>query len=206
MVPISCLWRPAELCCSRRTSRPGITASAASSFAFATPSTTHLAKPSCRLCNSTRVRSSCSFPPSPLIRISAAREIDRKAYLRSLLSRTPAQIAEEDFLYIESRRLEQAYNKITVERADLLKILGGREGIGAHGGVQVGVGGGVKGASNRNEKDAERKRKGQTGWEIEGLNGGGLPDGWAGEGSKRKATPAQGTLQPLLFLSNRPDR
>jgi DNA methyltransferase 1-associated protein 1 len=105
-------------------------------------------------------------------------------------------VAEEDFLYIESRRLEQSYNKIAAERADLLKILGGREGIGAHGGVQVGVGGGVKGAA---VKDAgqERKKKGQTGWEFEGLNGGGLPEGWAGEGSKRKATAEQGKCKVI---------
>lgn len=131
------------------------------------------------------------------LQFDKARELDRKAYLRSLLSRTPAQIAEEDFLYIESRRLEQSYNKIAAERAELLKILGGREGIGASGGVQVGVGGGIKGANNRDGKD-EKKRKGQTGWELEGLNGGGLPEGWAGEGSKRKATVAQGAS--ILFL------
>lgn len=123
----------------------------------------------------------------------ADRETERKNYLRSLLSRSPAQVAEEDFLYIESRRLEQSYNKIAAERADLLKILGGREGIGAHGGVQVGVGGGVKGAATK-DVAVERKRKGQTGWEFEGLNGGGLPEGWAGEGSKRKATAEQGEI------------
>ncbi|KAK4055236.1 swr complex subunit [Microbotryomycetes sp. JL201] len=116
------------------------------------------------------------------------RETERKAYLRSLLSRTPQQIADEDFLYIESRRLEQSYNKMAAERAELLKILGGREGIGAQGGVQVGAGGGVKGA---NVRDGDRKRKSQPGWEFEGLNGAGLPEGWAGEGSKRKATAAQ---------------
>ncbi|KAM0793439.1 hypothetical protein ACM66B_000884 [Microbotryomycetes sp. NB124-2] len=116
------------------------------------------------------------------------RETERKAYLRSLLSRTPQQIADEDFLYIESRRLEQSYNKMAAERAELLKILGGREGIGAQGGVQVGAGGGIKGA---NIRDGDRKRKSQPGWEFEGLNGAGLPEGWAGEGSKRKATAAQ---------------
>ncbi|KAL8283658.1 hypothetical protein RQP46_005453 [Phenoliferia psychrophenolica] len=121
------------------------------------------------------------------------RETDRKSYLRSLLSRTPAQIAEEDFLYVESRRLEQSYSKITQERAELLKILGGREGIGAQGGMNVGVGGGAKGANVRTDAGGQGalKRKGGPGWELEGLNGGGLPDGWAGEGSKRKATVTQ---------------
>ncbi|KAK4704694.1 DNA methyltransferase 1-associated protein 1, partial [Phenoliferia sp. Uapishka_3] len=121
------------------------------------------------------------------------REIDRKTYLLSLLSRTPAQIAEEDFLYVESRRLEQNYTKITHERAELLKILGGREGIGAQGGMNVGVGGGAKGVNVKNDNNlsGSQKRKGGPGWELEGLNGGGLPDGWAGEGSKRKATITQ---------------
>ncbi|KAI5480075.1 DNA methyltransferase 1-associated protein 1 [Pseudohyphozyma bogoriensis] len=123
-----------------------------------------------------------------------AREVERKNYLRSLLSRTPAQVAEEDFLYIESRRLEQSYNKMTTERAELLRILGGREGIGAQGGLSVGVGGGAKGSGTSTgtpQASSQAKKKGQPGWEIEGLDGGGLPEGWAGEGSKRKATAAQ---------------
>lgn len=86
----------------------------------------------------------------------------------------------------------------------MLKILGGREGIGATGGVQVGVGGGEKSRvaqlaqglqqqqANAAGSSAEKKKKNSTGWEIEGLNGGGLPDGWAGEGVQRKATAAQG--------------
>ncbi|GAA6062086.1 hypothetical protein JCM10212_006509 [Sporobolomyces blumeae] len=115
------------------------------------------------------------------------REIERKAYLRSLLDRTPAQIAEEDFLYLESRRIEQSYHKIASDRAELLKILGGRGGVGmasGQGGLQLGVGGANKGAAG-----GEKKKK-MPGWEIEG-NGNGLPEGWAGEGSKRKATAAQ---------------
>ncbi|KAM0755956.1 hypothetical protein T439DRAFT_320655 [Meredithblackwellia eburnea MCA 4105] len=123
------------------------------------------------------------------------REIDRKNYLRSLLTRTPAQIAEEDFLYVESRRLEQNYSRITQERADLLRLIGGREGLGTvQGGMNVGVGGGSKGANPKlaaQDAAANAKRKGAPGWEIEGLNGGGLPEGWAGEGSKRKQTIAQ---------------
>lgn len=127
------------------------------------------------------------------------REVDRKAYLRSLLSRTPQQIAEEEFLYVESRRLEQAYSRISREREDLLRILGGREGIGTHGGIQVGVGGGAGGGGDKGRASAapaaanaaaEKKNK-KAGWDYEGLNGGGLPEGWQGEGSKRKATAAQ---------------
>ncbi|GAA6050472.1 hypothetical protein JCM3770_002613 [Rhodotorula araucariae] len=119
-----------------------------------------------------------------------ARELERKAYLRSLLSRTAAQIAEEDFLYLESRRIEQNYHKIAAERAELLHLLGGREGVGVSStGVQLGVGGGAKGAS-MTAKEAERKRKGGPGWEFVG-SANALPEGWAGEGSKRKATAAE---------------
>ncbi|GAA5866151.1 hypothetical protein JCM3774_004099 [Rhodotorula dairenensis] len=117
------------------------------------------------------------------------RETERKNYLRSLLSRTPAQIAEEDFLYVESRRIEQNYHKIASERAELLHLLGGREGVGIVGsGVQLGVGGGARGIS-QSAKDAEKRKKG-PGWEmVAGVNA--LPEGWAGEGSKRRITAAE---------------
>lgn len=116
------------------------------------------------------------------------RELERKSYLQSLLDRSADQIAEEDFLYIESRRLEQSYAKMNKEREDLLLMLGGREGIGATGGVQVGSGAGRMGVAGAD------KKKRTPGWELEGANGGGLPDGWAGQGSNRKSTPAQGKL------------
>ena len=125
----------------------------------------------------------------------ADRETERKNYLRSLLSRTPAQIAEEDFLYVESRRIEQNYHKIASERAELLHLLGGREGVGIAGsGVQLGVGGGVKGLS-QSAKDAEKRKKG-PGWEmVAGVNA--LPEGWAGEGSKRRITAAEGAFASI---------
>ncbi|GAA5994970.1 Swc4p [Rhodotorula paludigena] len=118
------------------------------------------------------------------------RELERKAYLRSLLDRTPAQVAEEDFLYLESRRIEQNYNRIASERADLLHLLGGREGVGvASSGVQLGVGGGAKGAVG-SSKDMQNRRKSGPGWDYVGSPNA-LPEGWAGEGSKRKATAAE---------------
>lgn len=127
-----------------------------------------------------------------------ARELERKSYLKSLLSRTPQQIAEEDFLYVESRRLEQSYHKIVEERRELLKILGGRDGVGmnmnaAANGVNSLGGGGIKGQGVLQQQVSKKK---MTGWEFEG-NGNGLPEGWAGEGSKRKATAAQGKLSNL---------
>ena len=121
------------------------------------------------------------------------RETERKNYLKSLLSRTASQVAEEDFLYIESRRLEQTYLRTSSEREAILKILGGREGIGATGGVLVGVGGGEKGRiGTMVGGSGEKRKRGSVGWAEEGRDGAGLPDGWAGEGSKRKSTPAQG--------------
>ncbi|GAA5887582.1 hypothetical protein JCM6882_001457 [Rhodosporidiobolus microsporus] len=119
------------------------------------------------------------------------RELERKAYLRSLLERTPAQVAEEDFLYVESRRIEQNYHKIAAERAELLHLLAGRDGVGvANTGVQLGVGGGAKGVAGAGVPNGfEKKRKG-PGWEVGGP-GIGLPEGWAGEGSKRKQTAAE---------------
>lgn len=123
-----------------------------------------------------------------------ARELERKSYLKSLLSRTPQQIAEEDFLYVESRRLEQNYHKIVEERRELLKILGGRDGVGMNMSNNASNGmnafGGIKTGQVGLQQQQVSKKK-MTGWEFEG-NGNGLPEGWAGEGSKRKATAAQG--------------
>lgn len=155
---------------------------------------------------------SCATLTLTLENTQTAREIERKNYLRSLLSRTPAQIAEEDFLFIESRRIEQSYHRLTREREDLLKILGGREGIGAApGGPQLGVGGGEKGrlAQLQQQQHAsgsgEKKKRNSTGYEFEGLNGGGLPDGWAGEGGQRKSTPQQGAfvISRIAFPASR---
>lgn len=66
------------------------------------------------------------------------REKARKQYLKSLANRTPEQIAEEEFLYVESRRLEQNYNKIAREREELLRLVGGPGVTGVPGVVGVG--------------------------------------------------------------------
>ena len=70
----------------------------------------------------------------------------------------------------------------------------GREGVGSQPGMQLGVGGGVKGAAAAAaaQQQPEKGKKKQPGYEIEGLNGGGLPDGWAGQGGSRRETPAEG--------------
>ncbi|GAA5908263.1 Swc4p [Sporobolomyces salmoneus] len=137
------------------------------------------------------------------------REIERKNYLRSLLSRTRQQIAEEDFLYVESRRIEQNYHEIVQQRQELLKLLATRDqGVGINvnqpvmqvgmdgtlvqaSGSKAGTMGGAMGAAGGVGVGANGgNKKKMLGWEFVG-DGNGLPEGWAGEGSKRKATAAQ---------------
>ena len=56
-------------------------------------------------------------------------ETERKAAVQKLFSRTPEQLAEEEALYVEARRLEQNETKFAKERDDLLRLLGGWEGL-----------------------------------------------------------------------------
>lgn len=56
-------------------------------------------------------------------------ETERKRAVQTLFSRTPEQLAEEEALYVESRRFEQNEAKFAKERDDLLRLLGGREGL-----------------------------------------------------------------------------
>ncbi|KAG9121976.1 swr complex subunit [Ceratobasidium sp. 392] len=53
------------------------------------------------------------------------RESTRKEYLRGLFNRTPAQIAEEEALYIEMKRLQQNEARFARDREDILRMLGG---------------------------------------------------------------------------------
>lgn len=53
------------------------------------------------------------------------RETTRKDYLRGLFNRTPAQIAEEEALYIEMKRLQQNEARFARDREDILRTLGG---------------------------------------------------------------------------------
>ncbi|KAG5520014.1 hypothetical protein PMAC_001090 [Pneumocystis sp. 'macacae'] len=51
------------------------------------------------------------------------REIARKKHLASLAMRTPAEIAEEEALFIESQRIEAYGKKMAQERKELLRLL-----------------------------------------------------------------------------------
>ncbi|UZJ56179.1 hypothetical protein CBS101457_005499 [Exobasidium rhododendri] len=58
-----------------------------------------------------------------------AREVERKRHVARLFSRTPQQLAEEEALYVEARRLEQNESKFATEREELLRLLGGWERV-----------------------------------------------------------------------------
>ncbi|KAF7291056.1 Myb-like domain-containing protein [Mycena chlorophos] len=55
------------------------------------------------------------------------REVMRKKYITSLENRTPEQIAEEEALYMEVKRLEQSERRFKRERDDLLRTVAGIE-------------------------------------------------------------------------------
>lgn len=57
------------------------------------------------------------------MKYSKESEVKRKEHLERLLSRSPAEIAEEEALVLESRKLEAAAEMMLLERAEILKIL-----------------------------------------------------------------------------------
>jgi DNA methyltransferase 1-associated protein 1 len=62
---------------------------------------------------------------------SKEHEQKRKAHLERLLSRSPAEVAEEEALVIESRKLEAAAERMLQERADLLRLLDAPQSTGS---------------------------------------------------------------------------
>ncbi|SPO24929.1 related to SWC4 - component of the Swr1p complex [Ustilago trichophora] len=57
------------------------------------------------------------------------REVERKKAVARLYTRTPDQLAEEEALYVEIRRIEQNEAKYASEREELLRLLGGWESL-----------------------------------------------------------------------------
>lgn len=57
------------------------------------------------------------------MKYSKENELKRKAHLERLLSRSPAEIAEEEALVIESRKLEAAAERMLLERQEVLRLL-----------------------------------------------------------------------------------
>lgn len=63
----------------------------------------------------------------------AEREKTRKMYVASLFARTPEQIAEEEALYVEIKKLEQKERRFAKEREELMKVVAGIDsGLGIH--------------------------------------------------------------------------
>lgn len=57
------------------------------------------------------------------MKYSKENEVRRKEHLERLLARSPAEIAEEEALVLESRKLEAAAEMMLLERAEILRIL-----------------------------------------------------------------------------------
>ncbi|SCV02726.1 LAME_0H04610g1_1 [Lachancea meyersii CBS 8951] len=65
-------------------------------------------------------------PDNPLVgslKFSKEKEVERKKYLQRLLSRSAAEIAEEEALIVESKKFEMAARKTSSERESLLRLL-----------------------------------------------------------------------------------
>jgi DNA methyltransferase 1-associated protein 1 len=103
---------------------------------------------------------SCTMQPRPTSHLSVEKETTRKKYIASLLSRTPEEIAEEEALYLEIKRLEQTERRFRRERDDLLRTL-----LGVDSGLpelaQEDDGAGAS-ASNANGPPDGKKRKRAT--------------------------------------------
>lgn len=63
----------------------------------------------------------------PTLDFDKEREVTRKKYLASLASRTPDEVAEEEALYIELKRLEQNERAFRFEREALMRTMLGVE-------------------------------------------------------------------------------
>lgn len=82
-------------------------------------------RPSFLVSNSTRVCICSRCQSLNQINVSADREVMRKKYIMSLENRSQDQIAEEEALYVEVKRLEQNERRFKRDREALLRILAG---------------------------------------------------------------------------------
>jgi DNA methyltransferase 1-associated protein 1 len=67
------------------------------------------------------------FPYASLTDLSTEREVMRKKYLLSLENRAPKELAEEEALYVELKRIEQNEKRFKQDRDRLLRTLLGAE-------------------------------------------------------------------------------
>jgi len=88
------------------------------------------------------------------------RELTRKQYLRSLENRTPEQIAEEEALYLELKRLEQGERQFKKDRDDLLRtLLGVESGLSD---IQLGDDSSLHGLSSMPELKKSKRKTGNA--------------------------------------------
>lgn len=89
----------------------------------------------------------------------------RKKYILSLENRTPDQIAEEEALYVEVKRLEHTERKFKRDRENLLRILAGidsglpdvvEDDGGPLGVLADGVGAGISSAGTSRKKTTKK--------------------------------------------------
>ena len=123
----------------------------------------------------------CTVVPSYI-----EREITRKKHLADLSTRTEAELAEEEALAVELKRLEQTERAFALARDDLLRRLAGIES-------------GLPGIAAQSERDEEARER----MLVEARTGGGPIPGSAGAtmgtsgARKRKQSQAQATSAGL---------
>lgn len=87
-------------------------------------------------------------------------EIERKRAVQKLFSRSPEQLAEEEALYVEMRRLEQNEARFAREREELLRLLGGWDSLPGYSQSTVAaVGAGILPDERASSPDGDKKQK-----------------------------------------------
>lgn len=95
--------------------------------------------------------------------IRAEREVTRKGYVASLETRSPAEIAEEEALYIELKRLEQNERRFKKDRDELLRtLLGIESGLPDIVADEDGLSGSVSAPGDTSTKKTKRKGEPDT--------------------------------------------
>ncbi|CAN6655291.1 SWR1-complex protein 4 [Trichomonascus vanleenenianus] len=100
-------------------------------------------------------------------------ELRRKEHLEKLLSRSPAEIAEEEALVMESRKLEAAAERMLTERAEVLRILDAPPTSGSIAQYQSSQG--LQQLTTTLLSDKTKKRKEATPTATNGNGGGAAP-------------------------------
>ncbi|KAJ1032476.1 hypothetical protein NDA16_000500 [Ustilago loliicola] len=130
------------------------------------------------------------------------REIERKKAVARLYTRTPEQLAEEEALYVEIRRIEQNEAKYASEREELLRLLGGWESLPSSSPHAVAAAG--SGIASLLGADVDQTGKGRAGSakkrKLQQIEDGGTP-GVEDAGSSTGAAPT--TTRPSANLTSK---